>query len=311
MKLVVGKTVKIKCMRPGPCKYSDEMVYLGSEALAKMAETCYGIPVVIHHKIVDSSNVNTAVVGRVADMHLGENGEWWVHMVIDDADAADKLANGWGVSTAYRITESGAPGSFNAIPYDREVLNGKYDHVAITDTPRYEFAVDPIFYNSADLQAVNTQGTIETVLSIGGNMFSKIFKKTREEIKENSAEDFIFVKADGGEVSVAALLKNEQDAEEKYNGLMARFNELEEKYNALLKKNEEDEAKEKEEKEKEAKENEEREAKEKEAKEKEDKENALRFNALRNASQVVKPEAPKYMSEFQKVQAGRAAYGSK
>jgi len=312
-KMVIGKTIKMECMRPGPCKYSDEMVYISPETLAKMASTAHGIPVVVDHIMVDTGNVETVVVGRVADMH--ENGTV-IHFVVDDSEAVQHLQDGWGVSTCYRITESGSGGTFNAIPYDREVLDARYEHLAIVANPRYEMAVDPVFYNSADapsLQSTGEPSTIQQVFSIGGNMFSKMFKRSREEVKLNDVEDYVFQKQDGSEFSISGLIKQNAEDEEKYNGLQKRFNELEEKYNALMKKNAEDEEKrEKEEKENAAKKNEEDEAK-KEKDEKEEKENSLRMNSLAQANataQGVKAPAVN-LSLDQRVAAGKALYGSK
>lgn len=311
-KLVIGKTVKIPCMRPGPCRYSDEMVYLSSEALARMAESAHGIPVVVEHVIVNTDNVEHVVVGRVADMHPIEDGAWEAHFVVDDPSAIEKLKNGWGVSTAYRISESGPGGTFNAIPYDREVMNAKYEHLAIVSNPRYEFAVGPTFYNSADpLQSEGGDNTIEKAISIGGRMFSKLFKRTREEVKVNDVEDLILEK-DGKDISVADVLKENEDGEKKYNELLSRYNELEEKFNGFMKKkNEEDEEKKKKEEDEEKKKNEEDEEKEKKE-EDEAKENELRMNSLRDAKAKGEGNLPpaQHMTLAQKVAAGRAAYGS-
>lgn len=312
-KMVIGKTIKIECMRPGPCKYADEMVYISPEVLAKMASTAHGIPVVVDHIMVDTGNVETVVVGRVADMH--DDGTV-IHFVVDDTEAVSHLENGWGVSTCYRILESGPGGTFNAIPYDRAVLDARYEHLAIVANPRYEMAVDPVFFNSIPapaLQSTPEPSTIQTVFSIGGNMFSKMFKKSREEVKLNDVEDYVFQKEDGKEFSIAGLLKQNADDEEKLNSLQKRFNELEEKYNALMKKNAEDEEKkEKEEKENAAKKNEEdEEAKKK--KDDEEKENSLRMNALAQANaQAQTGVAPvQHMSLEQRVAAGKALYGNK
>jgi hypothetical protein len=310
MKLIKGKVIKMAAMRPGPCKYSDEMVYLSPETLAKMAETAHGIPVVINHVMVDSGNVETVVVGRVADFHPTENGEWDAHFVVDDSDAVAKLESGWGISTAYRITESGPAGTFNAIPYDREVLNATYEHLAIVANPRYEMAVDPVFYNGVDpapLQSTPDSPTIKEAISIGGIMLSKLFTRKREEVKVNDAEDLV-VEHDGKEISVIELIKKNACDEDKYNSLLSKYNELEEKYNALMKKNAEDEEKKKEEEEKKNAEDE-----EKKEKEKEEKENSVHFNSLEqaNAKAQSTPAPVTHMSLAQMVEAGKAAYGKK
>jgi hypothetical protein len=198
-------------------------------------------------------------------------------------------------------------------------MKGTYEHLAIVESPRYEMAVDPVFYNAADpapLQSTPDSPTIKEVISIGGIMLSKLFTRKREEVKLNDAEDLV-VEHEGKEISVVGLIKQNASDEEKYNALQAKCNEFEEKYNALMKKNEEDEEKKK--KEDEEKKNSEDEEKknsedeEKKKKEEDEKENSVHFNSLEqaNAKAQAVPVPATHMSLAQMVEAGRAAYGSK
>lgn len=136
-------------------------------------------------------------------------------------------------------------------------------------------------------------------------MLSKLFTRKREEVKVNDAEDLV-VEHDGKEISVIELIKKNACDEDKYNGLLSKYNELEEKYNALMKKNAEDEEKKKEEEEK-------KNAEDEEKKEKEEKENSVHFNSLEqaNANAQSTPAPVTHMSLAQMVEAGKAAYGKK
>jgi hypothetical protein len=352
-KLVIGKTIKIPAMRRGLVKYPKETVLVNQAALEQLAKTSYGIPVVIEHpgiQINPETIKSIPVHGRVADMHYDEKtDEWSVHFVIDTQEAVDKLNNGWGVSTAWYGDKYGNSGTYNAIPYDRELIEGHYEHLAIVEDPRYEMAKGPIFYNSKkDLISEIKKDTINdnSQKSGGSKMLFKLFRMVREEIKTNENEQFMLNIA-GNEVPLANVLeemktmeakKNEEEkkkSEQKaktlngedlveHNGEKISVNDLVKRYNELKKgegeadskKNEETEE-EKKEKEAEAKKN--AEAEEKKKKEEEAKENALkeaekkRFEELKNTHDNASNDvnAEEFVTQAERVKAGSERYGSK
>jgi hypothetical protein len=175
--------------------------------------------VIEHHSDINPSNIEQLTVGRVADMHYNsDTDEWDVHFVVDNEDAVAKLQNGWGVSTAYRITGSGPGGTLNNVPYNREVTGAVYDHLAIVQDPRYEMARDPIFYNSKEGLITPTEvGNIDTkIAKQGGGMLGKLWRMVREEFKVNEGEElFVMV----------------GDKEMKLNDLTAALHEMEMKKN--------------------------------------------------------------------------------
>lgn len=254
-KLVIGKTVKIPCMRPGLCRYDqeNETILLSAETLAEMSKTSHGIPVIIDHQDVDSGNVEQVTVGRVADMHLEDDGVWWAHFVVDTQDAVDRLQNGWGVSTGYGVLGKGPGGTLNNVPYDAEVTEAKYLHLAIVQRPRYEMAKGPVFYNS-----LQQGGEVATIVdkgnpqknSGGSRMSFKLWRTKREEVKCNEAEDMM-VEVDGKSKSLNDLLNEMHgmemkrqadedksklmngDDEVEYKGEKIKVNELVKRYQEL------------------------------------------------------------------------------
>ena len=220
MAMVVGKVIKMPAMRKGLCRYADETVFLGQSTLETMAKTVHGIPVVVeHHNDINAANVEQLTVGRVADMHYdADRDEWDVHFVVDNEEAVSLLKNGWGVSTAYRIAQSGPGGTYNNVPYDREVTGAKYDHLAIVKNPRYEMAVDPVFYNSKDgLKTPDQGGNIDTSIpKKGETMFGKIFRTKREEVKLNEGEE-MYVMVGETEMKLDDVVAAVHDAEMKKN----------------------------------------------------------------------------------------------
>lgn len=292
-----------------------------------MAPSIQGVPVVIEHpdeKITDESIKNLRVVGRVADMHYSETDElWYAHFVVDDSEAVKLLQSGYGVSTAWIGKKYGQGGTFNNVPYDRELIAGRYEHLAIVRYPRYEMAKNPIFQNSKDGQNDSEVVKIENSKKKGSvSMFGKLFRKItqKEEIMVNSNEEY-FVEIDGVEKPLKEVIdhvkeikKNACDEKEEkkmvngeeeidVDGEKMTVNQLIEAYKSSKTKKNEDEKKE--DKEEEKKENSVEE-------QKKDDESQKRFDALDDAHKngPVIDEQP-FMSLRERTEAGKSRYGSK
>jgi hypothetical protein len=328
--LAVGKVIKMPCMRSGLCAYPNEKILVTKEALERLAPTMQGVPVVIEHpeeKITDQTISNLQVVGRVADMHYSQDEEiWYAHFVVDNAQAVELLQSGYGISTAWIADKYAAGGTFNNVPYDKELIEGRYEHLAIVKFPRYEMAFNPVFQNSKDGQNHTNEVNINNVNNKRSvSMLGKIWKKVtqREEVMVNSGEEYV-VEIDGKETPLAEVVEsiktNEaEDKEKKINGdeeidvddEKMTVNQLVEAYKNLkkssMKKNEEPEKKEEEEK-KESKKNEDDEKEEKE----EEKKTNSRFQELDDLhTNGIEQNEVTFLSLHERVQMGKDRYGSK
>lgn len=327
------------CMRSGLCKYPEETILVSKEALENLAPTMQGVPVVIDHPdmpITDQNIGSLPVVGRVADMHfIQEDDVWYAHFVVDNAKAIELLQQGYGVSTAWIGSKYASGGTFNNCPYDRELIEGRYEHLAIVRTPRYEMAVGPIFLNSKDRQETDNRDIISNANNKGANsMLGKLWKRIiqKEEIMSNSNEEYL-IEVDGKEMSLAEIIKNsKKNEDESYDvdGEKMTVNELITAYkNLKTKKNaDEEEVKKEDEEKKENAEEEEEKKEEKEEKEdekpkkndlsdsKENKEEEAktneRFEELDDLHQNGKVEIQtNFLSLNERVQMGKNRYGSK
>jgi len=225
--LAIGKVIKMPCMRSGLCKYTNETVLVSKAALDQMRQSAVGIPVIIDHPdvpVTADSIKDMPVVGRVADLHwIEEEGYWIAHFIVDSQEAVDLLSQGYGVSTAWYGEEYAGAGTYNNVPYDRELVSGRYEHLAIVANPRYEMAVGPIFLNSKS--GHNDPGA-DTIINDsnkrGISMIGKVWKKLtqREEVMVNSNEEYV-VEIDGKEmllkdvIAIAAAHKNAVEEEKK------------------------------------------------------------------------------------------------
>ena len=329
-KLIVGKTIKMPAMRRGLVKYPEETILVEQRGLENLAKSAYGIPVVIEHpgvKITPETFKDLEIHGRVADMQYNPDDDiWYINFIVDTQEAVDNLNSGWGISTAWIAENYGPNGTHNAMPYDKELLEGKYEHLAIVKDPRYEMAKGPVFYNSL----IDTKKSQE----IGDKkMVFKLFRMKKEEIKTNESDNYV-VNVDGEDIPLANILedmkkmenkKNEDDEKKEakalngdemveYDGKKMTVNELVEKYNAM-KKNEDDEKKEENQDDEKKEENQDDENKE-ENEDDEKKENSLdrkkkRFNEMKDThdnAHTVNNEVFTTMQQRQSIGAER--YGS-
>lgn len=166
---------------PGVVDYTDgdqrETVLIKKPALDKMNRSFLGKPVFnFTHKVVPiedafnftSEEIEEHAVGVVSDVGYDvESGYFFADMMIWDEETQDNISEGYKVSDAY-IPEVGPGGEYNNVPYDEEVMGGKYDHMAIVENPRYGDV--KIFENSKGVKPMKW----------------KIFGKKEKDVKKNA-----------------------------------------------------------------------------------------------------------------------------
>jgi len=346
----IGKVIKMPCMRRGLCAYSNETVLVTQETLEKISKSIMGVPLVIDHPsdLITDENIGLLpVVGRVADMHYDSKDDlWYAHFVVDDQKGIDLLNDGYGISTAWFGDKYGSGGTLNNVGYDRELLEGRYEHLAIVKTPRYEMAINPIYLNSNckeddDMSIIKDDNIItNSNTERSQSMIGKIFKKlvSREEIKTNEGEE-IYVNVDGQDIAISAMVtelklnkKNEEEKKEEkkmanggdevdVDGEKISVNELVKRYKAGCgKKNEADSDAEKK---KELEKNEADEKKKKELEEeekKESKKNSIEEEETNKRFEMIKSIhengmtyelEDKFLSMKERVEMGKKLYGKK
>ena len=126
----------------------EKMRLLREETLRKMDPTFAGKPVRFGaqhlnagdtEKIAKAEHKGALVDGVVVNSFFNENdGRHWCKVMVWDEDALHAIGKGIGVSNAYVMNSKAPGGDYHATPYDEEVMDGTYDHLLITDSPRYE-----------------------------------------------------------------------------------------------------------------------------------------------------------------------------
>lgn len=134
----------------GVCTYKEERIYLSQETLQKAMPTMKGRPNVIQHQKVTPENMQELAVGYTSSEGIfnTETASFDVPFLIFDEEGKQKIADGWSVSCAYIPKAFGQGGTWHNTPYDREVTDLEFTHLALVPDPRYEDA--KIYENSKD-----------------------------------------------------------------------------------------------------------------------------------------------------------------
>lgn len=140
-----GRQFKARFLVPGLVKYDYGVCLLTKENADKFIKGFTGCPVIINHQTVTDDNVKDLAVGDIFSVWFDEkDGYYWCNGILRDKEAIKLINEGYSVSCQYLITEysdntSGA--LHNGNPYDKVIENGKPEHLAIVNNPRYEGAI--------------------------------------------------------------------------------------------------------------------------------------------------------------------------
>lgn len=347
-------TIPMRFIQPGLVRYADVgTVLVRKETLDRMVKSFVGKPVFNEtHKEVTSKDftsgradgvINRVTWGPPKDLeetkNLPDDGWYWVVAQVWDPETKENCRNGYSVSCAYDVLQwSDEGGITNNIPYEREVLDGDYTHMAVVANPRYEGA--RIIYNTQggcmklafwrkgkDTSEVRNASEVDTdkaVLEIDGKEVplkeaielwnsTKAEEKKKAELANAKMTDDDEIEVGGEKVTVKnlkdAYVLSRKNADDKKKDEKA---DEEERKNA-----EADEKKKAEDDEKERKNAEAEEEKKKkddeERKNAEEKERTNSFENVRNAAadRNGKFESPALMSREDRVAEGAKRYGVK
>jgi len=150
----------------------DGILNVTNEALSRFYQTMIGCPVIIKHQDVTDDNAQEIRVGVVSNVEYTNDGWYSCSGVIWDKEALELIGKGWSVSCTYEVLETtGVSGERNNVPFDDELVNGRFLHLAIVPNPRYEKA------------------TITLMNSKGKGMWKNIFNSKKLKNSEEKEKD--------------------------------------------------------------------------------------------------------------------------
>lgn len=136
-----GRPFEARFLQPGLVKYDFGVCLLKKETIDKFIDTFIGKPVIIDHK--DDIALEDRKGGIEKIWFNPEDGWYWCSGTLTDKQAVELVEKGYNVSCQYAITDFSVNTEgklHNGNPYDKEILDGNFEHLAIVENPRYEDA---------------------------------------------------------------------------------------------------------------------------------------------------------------------------
>ena len=225
---------------PGVCGYKEQNddVLLKDEVLQNMSDSFMNRAVIVspHDITITKDNIMQKSVGRVVDVYKGEDSDkWFVKFDVWDTDALNKIDEGYKyVSCAYVITNYADGGVYNGIDYNREVLDGFYHHLAITNNPRYNDSDIIKMNDNNSLIFLKFNDIVEFSEEVEHKGENKMFGLKRQQV---SIDKDVFFQTNAGEFSIEDLVSKVNQYEEELQMWKDTNSALEKEKEELAKEN--------------------------------------------------------------------------
>ena len=108
-----------------------------------MAASLEGKPIVNwDHRTVKPKEFSKGTFQGIIGKPYYNSMDGWYHApgYVWDEATKKNIQEGYSISCAYTVSEWGDGGAYHKVPYEKEVKNGTYTHIAVVSTPRYEGA---------------------------------------------------------------------------------------------------------------------------------------------------------------------------
>ena len=328
-------------MSPGVAEYNEsgkEMyrILVNEDAIRSMNKSFTGRPVYVDHvEGVDLGKIREEADGFVVESFYNAiDGKTWVRFIIVSDKGHEAIRSGWKLSNAYIPKSFGGGGLWHGVEYDKEVMSGEYEHLAIVQNPRY---AESIVLDEEQFKAYNSKKEIELQRLSNSKKEKKVgllnlFKKEKIENSADLESTSVILPTSKKEMTISEVVEVADkilnmhgyasgDHLVKVGDEEMSVNDLAQKYGAMMeekKKNEED-AKKKAEEEAAAaaKKNDDEVKKEDEPKKNEqddqddEEQKKKNFETLKNAHLSAKADVDKVDLSQDKVARGKVRYGSK
>jgi hypothetical protein len=182
---------------PGVARYEPPneepfTVFINESVIRNMGPTFAGCPIFVEHVDEVEENINklrSEADGWVIESFFNAaDGKHWAKFVIVSDIGLEAIKKGFKLSNAYVPQCANIPGTWNGVDYQREVMSGEFEHLAIVRNPRYEeseIMTPEQFKNYNDRQTVELKRLANSKDKKGEKTMLKIFKRTKV---ENSKE---------------------------------------------------------------------------------------------------------------------------
>lgn len=203
---------------PGVAEYAEPdrnpyRVYLNEDTLRKMDPTFEGRPVyVMHVDGVEQSldKLRGEVDGWVVRSFYNEiDGKHWCEFMIVSEKGLRAIKQGMRLSNAYMPLKFASGGLWNGVSYEKEVVEGEFEHLAIVPDPRYD---ESCIFTPEKFKEYNEAQSIELKRLANSkgkaqSMKLQLTKKVKVEKIENDLSDcFVLLPKSKTEISIDRLV---------------------------------------------------------------------------------------------------------
>lgn len=206
-------------MYPGVAEYAEKgkepfRIFINETTIREMNPTFAARPVFVRHAddvSEDLSKLKSDADGWVVESFFNQaDGKTWCKFITVSERADRAIQSGWKLSNCYIPHKLGNGGTWNGLTYDREVVTGEYEHLAIVPDPRYE---ESLILSPEQFKEYNEKKVNELKRLSNNNerpkMKLKIFK--REKVENSIDTSLVVVLPKSGKEMTIEQLVNAAD----------------------------------------------------------------------------------------------------
>lgn len=197
-------------------------VFINEATIRAMGPTFAGRPVFAGQHVKEfekGDRLREDADGWVVESFYNEaDGKHWVKFIIVTEDGENAIKQGLKLSNAYNPENFGQGGVWNGVDYDKEVLGGVYNHLALVSDPRYD---ESMVLSPEQFKRYNDEKRSELLRLANekekgsGEMKIKFFKRA---VLENSVDlegTEVELPKSKRQVTLAQLVNEADEADEK------------------------------------------------------------------------------------------------
>lgn len=204
-------------MLPGVAEYEEQgqkpyRIFLNEQTIKKMDPSFQGRPVYVGHVgKVEIDQIQEADGYVVRSFYNKADGKHWAEFIVVSDKGHEAISKGWRLSNAYFPREFGSGGLWNGVQYEREVVNGEYEHLALVPNPRYDESIilNPEQFKEYNLQKEKDLARMTNSSNKGANKMSvmKFFKKEKIENGADIESMSVILPESKKEVTISEAIK--------------------------------------------------------------------------------------------------------
>jgi hypothetical protein len=218
---------------PGVAEYREQgkepfRIFINENTIRKMDPTFAGRPIFVEHVDQVEQDVNklrSEADGWVVEsFYNAADGKHWCKFitVTDEADKAI-IEKKMRLSNAYIPKSFSAGGIWNGVEYDKEIIEGEFEHLALVNNPRYEESVimTPDEFKKYNLDKENELKKLSNSKGVKRMGKFSFFKREKVENSADLESMSITLPKSGKEKTITQIINDADEAEMKKNDEMA------------------------------------------------------------------------------------------